>query len=284
MRKNKYTLIISIVLLIATLSSAVVFAVAFNEENTHAENTILSTSERNTEIAVVPAEIMLDVPSDEPSTMDLAGDVLIIHTHTQEEGEYLLKAFEIPQYIYDEMNALNWDKKQQRECLITMNANKIDMTKAWELMLDGTTQDEIITLKNQNDEYKTQLINQYINDEITIEAYIDEYPFDLEDISAEQIREKAVDLQETMHNRLIQNSGLNEMEMSYCARNGITSIKEMAQAKYMSSNLQIDFNNVVQTKATSADWIETEAKLTNKTYEEIQTKNTQITNKEVTTE
>ncbi len=188
MSKKRITVITILTTLI--LSSAVAFAVALNAntEDNIVLRDLISTQDRNMDISSVPYEIMTDIDANSQSYMDIAGEVLIIHCHSWDEGMFLLNTFKIPQYVYDEMGELGWNIKTQRECVSSLNSHQIDVTKGWEFILGGKTQDEVISLKLQNDNKKTLLLNQYINDEISLETYISEYPFELERKTTEQSR------------------------------------------------------------------------------------------------
>jgi hypothetical protein len=61
--------------------------------------------------------------------------------------------------------------------------------------------------------------------------------------------------------------------MAYCRQNGVTKVIDMVNAKGISEHNDISFNQVVQTKKKSADWDETEAKLFNRSYEEVKQNN-----------
>lgn len=237
------------------------------------ENAIIEESIEELEIANIPTQIMLDVAEDQPSWVQLSGEVLILHVHSEEDGKFLSKTFEIPQYIYDEMKAMGWKFKQQREFLMKVNIGQIDIGLAWDLFVSGKTAEEIIALYYQNIELIETLSSQYLDDEITLDQYVEQYPFALEKKTIDEVRQEIVDIREHMEQRLIVNSGLSEANIAFCKDNGINSVKDMARAKYIADSIQSEFNQVVLTKKKSVDWDDAEAKLTGKTYEEIKSKN-----------
>lgn len=237
------------------------------------ENAIIEESIEELEIANIPTQIMLDVDEGQPSWVQLSGEVLILHVHSEEEGKFLLKTFEVPQHIYDEMKAMGWKFKQQREFLMKVNIGQIDIGLAWDLFVSGKTAEEIIALYYQNIELIETLSSQYLDNEISLDQYVEQYPFALEKKTIDEVRQEIVDIREHMEQRLITNSGLSESNIVFCKDNGINSVKDMARAKYIADSIQSEFNQVVLTKKKSVDWDDAEAKLTGKTYEEIKSKN-----------
>ncbi len=225
-----------------------------------------SKAERNTEIANVPVEIMLDVSEDEPTWYQLSSDVLVIHAHSEQEGEFLAKIFEIPQYIYDEMNELDWAKKEQREYIMKMHSHQVDISFAWDMSLEGKTEVEIIELYSECNETREKLLNQYIDGEITIDEYVERYPFSTDSLSVTEIRKSAEEAKDMMYKRLIENSGLTQDDIDYCKKEGITNIREMAEAKSFAALNKIKISLAITIRKDSKDWQEVSEKLSDEKY------------------